>query len=408
MIEKNFDKWNNLKKDLHFNEKRKYFKEADIWFVYMGQNIGYEVFGKGERYLRPVIVFRRSGKDTFLGIPLTSKIKEDKFHTIVKFKDKINSAILNQVKTFDSKRLMYQIGKLSVDEFEKIENKFVEFYNITPSKKKGDILTKCEQRKDDKIVAQKNKNVKVSIITVVYNNKDTIKDAIESVLSQTYTNMEYIIVDGASTDGTVEIVKSYGDKISKFVSEKDKGIYDGLNKGVGLATGDIVCFLHSDDLYNNKDTIEKIMKLFDADNSLDGIYGDLVYTPKEDTSKVFRYWKSKDFDISLLKKGWMPAHPTLFLKREVYEKYGKFDLSFKIAADYDFMLRVLSSGTKVKYLPEVLYKMRVGGESNKSIKNIMLKSKEDLKALKKNNIGGVYALIVKNLSKIIQFIKKQE
>jgi glycosyltransferase len=245
--------------------------------------------------------------------------------------------------------------------------------------------------------------MKVSIITSVYNNNKTIKDAIESVINQTYKNMEYIIVDAGSNDGTIEIVKSYENKINQFISEKDKGIYDGLNKGIDLATGDVICFLHSDDLYASEDIITLVAKEFNNDLCLDGVYGDLVYTPKNDTDKILRYWKSKYFDNSLLKQGWMPAHPTLFLKREVYEKYGNFDLDFKIAADYDFMLRVLKSGIKVKYLPKVLYKMRVGGESNKSIKNIILKSKEDLKALKINKVGGIFTLIIKNLSKIKQF-----
>lgn len=249
--------------------------------------------------------------------------------------------------------------------------------------------------------------MKVSVITSVYNNKETIKDAIDSVLNQTYKDIEYIIIDGASSDGTVDIVKSYGDKITKFVSKSDKGIYDGLNKGVSLVAGDIIAFLHSDDIYASDDIIQKVADEFKNDSSLDGVYGDLIYTPKNDTTKILRYWKSQDFNKSLLAKGWMPAHPTLFLKKEVYEKYGKFDLDFKIAADYDFMLRVLSAGINVQYLPHVLYKMRVGGESNKSIKNIMLKSKEDLKALKKNNIGGIGSLLVKNLSKITQFIKRK-
>ena len=148
--------------------------------------------------------------------------------------------------------------------------------------------------------------MKISIITVVWNNATTIKDAIESVLSQTYDNIEYIVVDGASTDGTVEIVQSYGDKISKFISEKDKGIYDGLNKGISLATGDMIAFLHSDDIYASDAIIEEVVLTFKSDKSLDGVYGDLVYTPKADTDKVLRYWKSKEFDSSLLKKGWMP------------------------------------------------------------------------------------------------------
>lgn len=247
--------------------------------------------------------------------------------------------------------------------------------------------------------------MKISVITSVWNNKETIKDAIQSVLNQTYENIEYVVVDGGSSDGTVDIVKSYGDRISKFVSEKDKGIYDGLNKGVSLATGDVIAFLHSDDVYASDDIIALVAKEFEK-GDLDGVYGDLIYTPKNDTSKVLRYWKSKKFESGLLKKGWMPAHPTLFLKRSVYEKFGAFDLGFKIAADYDFMLRVLKGGINVRYLPRVLYKMRVGGESNKSLKNIMLKSEEDLKALKRNNIGGLCTLLIKNLSKIPQFIKK--
>jgi len=248
--------------------------------------------------------------------------------------------------------------------------------------------------------------MKISIITVVWNNKETIKDAIDSVLSQTYKDIEYIVVDGASSDGTVEIVQGYGDKISIFVSERDEGIYDGLNKGISLATGDFVAFMHSDDLYADESVVENIMKVLERDASLDGVYGDLIYTPKHDTSKVLRYWKSKDFDISLLKQGWMPAHPTLILKKEVYEKYGNFDLGFKIAGDYDFMLRVLSAGIKVKYIPQVLYKMRVGGESNKSLKNIIRKSSEDLLALKNNGVGGVFTLLIKNFSKVGQFLKK--
>jgi glycosyltransferase involved in cell wall biosynthesis len=246
--------------------------------------------------------------------------------------------------------------------------------------------------------------LKISIITSVYNNKDTIKDAIKSVLNQTYKNIEYIVVDGGSTDGTVEVIKQYEDKIDKFISEPDKGIYDGLNKGIKLATGDVIAFLHSDDIYPDNNTIEKIMNLFNKDN-VDGVYGDLIYVKKDDINKIIRYWKSCDFNADLLKKGWMPAHPTLFLKKEIYEKYGVFDLNFKIAGDYDFMLRILKENPKLKYLPEVLYVMRVGGESNKSLKNIVNKSKEDYIALKRNHIGGIGTLFLKNLQKINQFFK---
>jgi glycosyltransferase involved in cell wall biosynthesis len=246
--------------------------------------------------------------------------------------------------------------------------------------------------------------LKISVITAVWNNRDTIADAIKSVLSQTYSDMEYIIIDGGSTDGTVDIIRSYGDRITKFVSEKDKGIYDALNKGVKMATGDIIGFLHSDDIFADENSISKIAHAFSA--NVDGVYSDLVYTQKDDTTKVLRYWSSCSYNPKLLKHGWMPAHPTLYLKREIYENFGGFDTSFKIAADYDFILRIFSSGIKTAYISEVTYKMRVGGASNRSIKNIITKSKEDYKAIKRNGVGGISTLMIKNLSKVTQFFKK--
>ena len=247
--------------------------------------------------------------------------------------------------------------------------------------------------------------MKVSIITVSYNSAATINSTIRSILSQTYKNIEYIVIDGASTDGTFEIIQNYSDKVAKIVSESDNGIYDGLNKGISLATGDVIAFLHSDDVYANETVISDIVNCFD--NGTQGVYGDLVYTDKADVNKVFRYWKSCDFSPSLLSKGWMPPHPTLFLRREVYQKYGAFDISFKIAGDYDFMLRILKDNIAVKYLPQVIYKMRLGGESNRSIKNILDKSKEDLRAMRKSKINNpFFALFYKNVSKIIQLVRR--
>ncbi len=246
--------------------------------------------------------------------------------------------------------------------------------------------------------------MKISIISAVYNNVETIEQAIKSVLSQKYDEIEYIVVDGGSTDGTLEIIKKYSNKIDVIISEKDNGIYEALNKGIDLATGDIIGFLHSDDLYSSKNVLSQIAEVFKL-NNCDGIYSDLNYVKKNNIDKVLRYWKSEKFSMSLLKKGWMPAHPTLFLKKEVYAQYGKFDTDFNIAADYDFMLRVLSNGIKVNYIPKVLYLMRIGGVSNKSLKNIINKTKEDLKALKKNNIGGLLTIIRKNISKIPQFFR---
>ena len=247
--------------------------------------------------------------------------------------------------------------------------------------------------------------MKLSVITIVWNKKDTIEDAISSVLNQSYKNIEYIVIDGSSTDGTQEVIKKYSQNISRFISEPDKGIYDALNKGLSVATGDIISFLHSDDLYAKNSTIYEVLQYFDDDTQ--GVYSDLVYTNKYDLNKVLRYWKSCNYNPSLLENGWMPPHPTLFLRRGVYEKYGYFDTSFKISADYDFMLRILKNNIKVKYFPQVTYKMRVGGESNRSFSNILNKSKEDFNALKKNKRKNPSIILVKkNISKIDQLFKR--
>ena len=247
---------------------------------------------------------------------------------------------------------------------------------------------------------------KVTIITAVYNNKDNIHQCIESVSSQTYPAIEYIVIDGGSTDGTKEILETNKNQISKWVSEQDKGIYDALNKGIAMATGDIIGFLHSDDLFENNSIIEMIAEAFDQANC-DAVYGDLVYVSKTDTSKVVRYWKSNPFDVRRFRHGWMPPHPTLFMAREVYKKYGVFNLKYRIASDYDLMLRTVGSGELTcEYLPHIITKMRIGGASNKSLKNIWQKSYEDWQALKQNKKGGLYTLASKNLSKIGQFFRK--
>ena len=246
--------------------------------------------------------------------------------------------------------------------------------------------------------------MKISIITSVFNNKNEIAETIESVISQTHSNIEYIIIDGGSTDGTLEIINAYKNRIGLVISEPDKGIYDGLNKGLALATGEVIGFLHSDDLYEDNYVIEKVAMAF-QDNKVDSVYGDLVYVSKNDVSKVIRYWKSGFFTPKKLRCGWMPPHPTLFIKRRIYEQYGVFNTNFKIAADYDVILRFLGKYTiSTHYIDNVLIKMRVGGASNKSLKNIFLKSKEDLVAMQNNGVGNIYSLLIKNFSKIQQFI----
>lgn len=249
--------------------------------------------------------------------------------------------------------------------------------------------------------------MKVSLITATYNSSSTLEDALNSVATQSYTNIEHLIIDGKSTDGTALLVADHRMENPRIVfhSEQDRGIYDALNKGINRASGDIVGFVHSDDLLANPDVIKDIVHLFESGN--DGVYGNLLYVDKEDTQKTVRYWESRHFNNNLLSRGWMPAHPTLFLRKEVYQKHGNFDLSFKISADYEFMLRVLRDNSlKLEFLPKVITKMRVGGASNKSIKNIIAKSMEDLRAMRRHHFKyPIYALLLKNISKIPQFLR---
>lgn len=247
--------------------------------------------------------------------------------------------------------------------------------------------------------------MKASLITATYNSCATLNTAVSSVVNQTYNNIEYIIVDGASKDGSLELIQDFQkvhDNI-KLISEPDNGIYDALNKGIRHATGEIIGFIHADDMLASNWVVSNIVDHFDDDVA--GVYGDLHYITSVEPFKIIRNWKSEPFRPELLRQGWMPAHPTLFLKKSIYEQYGSYKLDYRIAADYDFMLRIFKDSTlKFKYLPEVITKMRVGGASNKSLKNLIQKTKEDYRAIKINNIGGLSTLIKKNLSKIKQFL----
>jgi glycosyltransferase involved in cell wall biosynthesis len=247
--------------------------------------------------------------------------------------------------------------------------------------------------------------MKISIITVTYNSSKTIEQTVQSVIEQTYPNIEYIIVDGQSTDSTLQIIDRYKNKISKLVSERDNGIYDALNKGISLATGDVIGILHSDDFYIDKDVIEKVVSTFIKHNS-DAVYADLYYVGENDTNKIIRKWRSGNYKEGMFVNGWMPPHPTFFVKRSCYEKLGKFNLEFKSAADYELMLRFIHKHKiSVAYLPEFIVKMRVGGKSNESIKNRLFANYEDRKAWEVNGLKPrFYTLYLKPLRKILQFL----
>lgn len=249
--------------------------------------------------------------------------------------------------------------------------------------------------------------MKVSIITVVYNGVKTIEDCIKSVAGQTYSNIEHIIIDGGSTDGTLDIITKYKDKIAYIICEPDNGIYDAMNKGLRLATGDIIGILNSDDMYADNSVLACVASVF-ANSSVDICYGDLVYVDKVDLNKVVRYWRSCDYKDGLFKKGWVPAHPTFFVRRTVHEKYGNFDLNYSLAADFELMMRFLDKyKAKSVYTPKVLVKMRVGGATNKKIYNIIKQNKEIYRALRKNGVTITpFFFVIKFLSRIKQFFSK--
>lgn len=250
--------------------------------------------------------------------------------------------------------------------------------------------------------------MKISVITATFNCEAGLNSTIESFISQTYPDKELIVIDGGSNDHTLDIIQEHEKHISKWISEPDNGIYDALNKGIALSTGEVIGFLHSGDFYSGTDILEKLAEQF-KQHEPDAVYGDLQYVSQKTPKSIIRYWKSGGFYPGILQKGWMPPHPTLYMKREMYLKYGLFDLNYSIAADYDLILRVLSKpGLIIKYIPEVLIDMETGGISNGKLRNIAKKSWEDFQAMKKNGIKGAFWVLVrKNFSKLGQFLRKR-
>ena len=246
--------------------------------------------------------------------------------------------------------------------------------------------------------------LKVSVITVCYNSAETIEATIRSVVSQDYNNIEYIIVDGRSSDNTFHIIEKYKSQISKIISEKDEGIYFAINKGIAAATGDIIAILHADDFYASNQAIYSVVKTFNKKQT-DTVYGDLQYVDRYDTLKVNRHWKSGEYKMGLFLKGWMPPHPAFFVRKTCYEKYGTYNTVLRSAADYELMLRLLHKhNCSTAYIPEVLVKMRVGGKSNRTLLNRIKANREDKKAWLMNGLKpGMLTFILKPISKIGQF-----
>lgn len=248
--------------------------------------------------------------------------------------------------------------------------------------------------------------MKISIITVVYNNEKTITQAMQSVLSQTYNDIEYVIIDGSSKDNTVNLINNYKENLGYFISEKDSGLYDAMNKGIRACTGDVIGILNSDDLYQDSTVIASVMEQFIADPELDILYADLVYVKRDDTNKVVRRWRTKSYYDSFFENANVPPHPALFVKNKVYEKVGMFDLQYKLAADYELMLRMFKKHQfKSKYFKKLVIKMRLGGATNQSFANIVSQNKEVLKAWKNNGLQAPFYLMPLRLFKrLAQFI----
>ena len=236
-------------------------------------------------------------------------------------------------------------------------------------------------------------NMKVSVITVCYNAIRGIEKTIQSVISQSHDDIEYIVIDGGSTDGTIDVIQKYRDKIAYFVSEPDGGIYDAMNKGIRMATGDVVGILNSDDFYTSDDALQKIADAFE-ENDIDATYGDIHFVNDDDLTKMVRYYSSAVFKRSFMRFGLMPAHPSFYCKREVYEKYGAFDTSYRIAADFENLLRLIFiHRIKMLYIPKDFVTMRTGGASTAGFASRRKIMREHLQAMKKNGVYSNFFLL---------------
>ncbi len=247
----------------------------------------------------------------------------------------------------------------------------------------------------------------ISVVSVCFNAVRTLGDTLASVACQSYQGVDHLIIDGASTDGTVEILKGWEQGFIRWVSEPDCGIYDAMNKGISMATGDVIGTLNADDVYASDSILAQVAEVF-ADPTVDACYADLVYVDQHDPSRIVRYWKSRAYEDGLFERGWMPAHPTFFVRRSVYERFGGFDLNFPRQADFELTMRFLAvHKIKTVYVPNVWVKMRMGGVSNNSIRGVMKGNLEAWRACRKNGLDvGMFFIPRKILSRIPQFFMR--
>ncbi|MEL7180384.1 MAG: glycosyltransferase family 2 protein [Pseudomonadota bacterium] len=246
--------------------------------------------------------------------------------------------------------------------------------------------------------------MKISVVTAVKDGRETLPAMLQSLTAQTYDNVEHVVQDGGSTDGTLAYLSGQGHPHMALQSSPDNGIYDAINQGIWRASGDVVGLLHADDTLADPDVLAWVALALE-DPAIDGVYGDLQYVSRDDPTRVMRHWQAGPYSAAHLRRGWMPPHPTLYLRREVFARSGFYDTSYRIAGDYEAMLRFLTAGqVRLGYIPKVMVHMKMGGVSNRSFTHIIRKSREDYRAIRRHGVGGVGTLVAKNLSKLPQLV----
>lgn len=253
--------------------------------------------------------------------------------------------------------------------------------------------------------------MKITIITATYNSGVTLRDTMESVLSQTYQDIEYLVVDGASKDNTLDIVREYEPLFQskmRWISEPDKGLYDAMNKGMRMATGDVVGILNSDDFYTSKEALQRVADAFQKEN-VDAVYGDIHYVQPEDLSHCVRYYSSKAFRRWMMRLGFMPAHPSFYCKREVYRKYGTFNTSYKVAADFENLLRLIFvNRIRIHYIPMDFVTMRTGGASSSGLSSHKQIMRDHLRALRENGVySNIFLLGLRYIYKVGEILRSR-